>query len=61
MPSPAKKAATSGGSGAAALKTELASPRPSRLRIGPSTCSSAARNWAASSGDVVCPYWQLCT
>ena len=61
MPSPAKNAATSGGSGAAALNTETASPRPSRPRIGPSTCSSAARNCASSSGGVACPYWQLCT
>ena len=61
MPSPARKAATSGGSGAAPLRTEVASPRPSRLRIGPSTRSWAAWNWAASSGDVICPCWQLST
>src|ERR1019366_9527578 len=36
MPRPAKKAATSGGSGAAALDTVAASPRPSRDRIGAS-------------------------
>ena len=61
MPSPAKNAGTSGGSGAAALNTDTASPRTSRPRTGLSTCWSAARNCAASSGGVAWPYWQLCT
>ena len=61
MPSPAKNAATSGGSGAAALTTFTAWSRPSRPLIGVSTAASAAANLAASSSEVVLPYWQLCT
>ena len=61
MPSPAKNSATSGGSGAAALATIVASPRPSRDRIGRSTFSSAWRNSSARSLGVVLPNSQLFT
>ncbi len=60
-PSPPKNSPTSVGSGAAPLTTISASPMPSSDLIGPSTCSSAAANLSASSGDVVWPYWQLRT
>ena len=61
MPRPEKNAATSGGSGAAALDTTSAWSRPSRPRIGASTAASAAANSAASPGEVTWPYWQLST
>ena len=41
MPGPAKKEPVSGGIGAAPLDTIVASPSPSRERIGRSTASSA--------------------
>ena len=54
-PSPAKKAPTSGGSGAAALRTISAWPRPSSERTGLRSASSAAANRAVSSSSAALP------
>ena len=61
MPRPEKKAATSGGSGAAALETISAWSRPRSPRIGASTAASAAANSSSSPGGMVCPYWHAST
>ena len=61
MPRPAKNALTSGGSGAAALATASASPRPSSDRIGPSTAWSARANSSARPGGTEWPNWRLST
>ena len=55
IPSPAKNEPTSGGSGAAALETTDASPRPSSERIGPSTAWSARANSSAKAAGVLWP------